>query len=85
MRRQRLQYTIEERELTSESTHKASSFEREPRRTVIEADDADEAISQFVVLNASELVSVIKPARGIESIATVKKDDSVYLVRIYAA
>jgi hypothetical protein len=52
---------------------------------VIEADDADEAISQFVVQDASELVSVVRPGSGRESIATVKKDDAVYLVRVYAA
>ena len=79
-----MQYTIEERELTSEYTHRPS-IDREPRRVMIEAHDADEAISQFVVQNASELVSLTKPARGLESIATVKKDDCVYLVRVYAA
>jgi hypothetical protein len=77
-----LQYTIEERELTSESTQR---FDKEPRRMLIEAGDADEAISQFVVQNDSELVSVSRPARGNESIATVKKDDCVYLLRVYAA
>ena len=76
-----MQYTIEERELT---THRLSS-DKEPRRLMIEADDPEQAISQFVVQSASELVSVIRPARGTESIATVKKDDSVYLVRVYAA
>ena len=79
-----MQYTIEERELTSEYTSRPS-VDREPRRTMIEAVDADEAISRFVVQNASELVSLTKPARGLESIATVKKDDCVYLVRVYAA
>lgn len=79
-----MQYTIEERELTNEMTRKGPT-DHEPRRTMIEAHDADEAISQFVVQNASELVSLIKPARGTESIATVKKADSVYLVRVYAA
>ncbi len=83
MRRQRLQYTIEERKLTSKSEKMPS--ERAPRRTVMEAEDADEAISRFVVQNSSELVSVSRPARGTESIATVRKDDSVYLVRIYSA
>ena len=77
-----MQYTIEERELTSESMHR---FDKEPRRMVIEADDADEAISQFVDRNASELVSVSRPAHGSESIVTVKKDDCVYLLRVYAA
>jgi len=52
---------------------------------VIEADDADQAITQFVVSNASELVSVSRPVHGTESIATVKKNDSVYLIRVYAA
>ena len=79
-----MQYTIEERELRNASTPRPSS-DKEPRRLVIEADDADEAISRFVVQNASELVSVTRPVRGRESIATVKKDDSVYLVRVYAA
>ena len=79
-----MQYTIEERELTSESTQRLSS-DKEPRRLVIEADDPEEAISRFVVQSASELVSVIRPGRGSESIATVKKADSVYLVRVYAA
>lgn len=79
-----MQYTIEERELTSESSHRASS-DQEPRRLVVEADDPDEAISQFVVQNASELVSVIRPARGSESIATVRKANGVFLLRVYAA
>ena len=79
-----MQYTIEERQLTNQLTHRPS-YEAEPRRMVIEADDADEAISQFVVQNASELVSVTRPGHGRESIATVKKDDCVYLVRVYAA
>ncbi|HEX9162292.1 MAG TPA: hypothetical protein VF980_11345 [Thermoanaerobaculia bacterium] len=52
---------------------------------MIEADDADEAITQFVVQSASELVSVTRPVSGRESIATVKKDDCVYLIRVYAA
>lgn len=79
-----MQYTIETRELTSEYTHRPS-FDDRSRRTVVEAQSPDEAISRFVVDNHSELVSVIRPARGRESIATVKKDDSVYLVRVYAA
>lgn len=79
-----MQYTIEERELTNESTRRLS-FDKKPRRMVIEAEDADEAITQFVVRNASQLVSVTRPVHGFESIATVKKDDSVYLIRVYAA
>ena len=79
-----MQYTIEARELTSEYTHRPSLDDRS-RRMTIEAQSPDDAISRFVVENRSELVSVIRPARGLESIATVKKDDSVYLVRVYAA
>jgi hypothetical protein len=52
---------------------------------VIEANDADEAISQFVREYEAELVSFSSPARGTESIATVKKEDAVFLVRVYAA
>lgn len=77
-----MRYTIEARELSNESRR---SFDGQPRRTMVEAGDPDEAISQFVVQNASELVSVIRPARGRESIATVKKDETVYLIRVYAA
>ena len=79
-----MQYTIEARELTSEYTPKTPA-DGEPRRTMIEAQDPGEAISRFVSQSKSELVSVINPVRGRESIATVKKDDCVYLVRIYAA
>jgi len=79
-----LQYTIESRPLTSEYTHRAE-YDGEPRQTTVEASSADDAITQFLQQNASELVSVSRPARGQESIATVRKDDSVFLVRVYAA
>lgn len=79
-----MQYTIEARELTNEYTHRPS-YDVQSRRTVVEASDADEAISRFVQQNESELVSFTKPARGSESIATVKKEDTVFLVRVYAA
>lgn len=83
-RGKRLQYTIEARELTNEYTHRPS-HDVESRRTVVEAHDADEAISQFVRDSACELVSFTGPIRGSESIATVKKEDTVFLVRVYAA
>ena len=79
-----LQYTIEARELTSEYTHRPS-FDGESRRTLIDAADADEAINQYVQQSAAELVSFTQPSRGRESIATVKKEDTVFLVRVYAA
>ena len=79
-----MQYTIETRELTSESTHRPVSDAR-PQRTTIEAIDAGEAIHAFVQDHDSELVSFLNPGAGRESIATVRKHDSVYLVRVYAA
>ena len=79
-----MQYTIESRPLTSEFTHRAAA-DGESRQTTIEAASADEAITQFLRQNSSELVSMTRPSRGRESIATVRKDDSVFLLRVYAA
>jgi len=79
-----VQYTIEARQLTSENTA-PRTIDAAPRRTTIEAHDPDEAITQFVVQSAFELVDIARPARGQESIATVKNGDSVFLVRCYAA
>lgn len=79
-----MQYTIEARELTNEYTHRPA-IDVESRRMTVEASDADEAITHYVRECDGELVSFSRPARGLESIATVKKEDAVYLVRIYAA
>lgn len=79
-----MQYTIEARELTNENSHRVS-VEVAPHRTTIEASNPDDAITRFVVQSALELVHITKPARGQESIATVKNGDQVYLVRCYAA
>jgi hypothetical protein len=79
-----LQFTIESRQLTNEYTH-SPSFDAAPKQMFIEAGTPDDAIGEFVRQNGSELVSLTKPVRGQESIATVKKDDSVFLVRVYAA
>ena len=79
-----MQYTIEARELTNESTHRRRLADQS-QRMVIVAQDADEAIQQYVRESEAELVSFTQPARGSESIATVKKEDTVYLVRVYAA
>jgi len=76
-----LQYTIEARELTSESRQHTPANDG-TRRVTLEARDEGDAISQFVRHNDSELMS-FQPLRGRESIATVKKNDSVYLVRVY--
>jgi hypothetical protein len=83
-RRGALQYTIEARELTNEYTHRPS-YDGESRRTVVEATNATDAIAQYITESDCELVSFMRPARGLESIATVKKEDSVFLVRVYAA
>jgi len=79
-----LQYTIESRELTSEYTQRLAS-QGEPHRTTIEARDPGEAINLFVDQDDSELVSFTNPRPGSESIATVRKKDVVFLVRVYAA
>ncbi|MFL6247424.1 MAG: hypothetical protein ACJ74H_15445 [Thermoanaerobaculia bacterium] len=79
-----LQYTIESRELTNESTRRRRD-DPGSVRTVVVANDADEAIHQFVRERDAELVSFTDPGRGRESIATVKKEDVVFLVRVYAA
>ena len=79
-----MQFTIESRQLTNEYTHRPS-FDVAPKQTFIEAGTPDDAIGEFVRQNHSELVSLTRPARGEESIATVKKDDLMYLVRVYAA
>ena len=79
-----MQFTIEARPLTGEYTHR-QTIESESRQTIVEAESADDAISRFVRDQDSELVSFTQPVQGRESIATVKKNDSVYLVRVYAA
>jgi hypothetical protein len=79
-----VQFTIESRELTNESTHR-SAANSELKWATIEAADPDEAISRFVRQSDSQLVSFLKPSEGRESIATVKKDDAVFLVRVYEA
>ena len=79
-----LQYTIEARELTNEYTHRPA-HDVASRRLTVEAGDADEAITQYLRECMGELVSCSRPARGQESIATVKQEDTVYLVRVYAA
>jgi hypothetical protein len=83
MRRGLLQYTIEARELTTEANRPSRGSES--LRTVVMARDPDEAIHQYVRDRDAELVSFSHPARGHESIATVKKEDTVFLVRVYAA
>jgi len=77
-----VQYTIESRPLTNEYTHR-TALDEESKQTQIEAANAESAISEYVRRSDLELVSLTKPLTGRESIATVKKDDSVFLVRVY--
>lgn len=71
-----MQFTIETRPLTSVSSGPTT-------RMVIEASDPRGAISEFVRRSQSELVSFATPGMGRESIGTVRKEDSVILVRVY--
>lgn len=77
-----MQYTIESRQLTSEYTHRPA-LESELRTTTIEATDAAAAITRYVHESECELVGYTRPLPGRETIATVKKNESVYLVRVY--
>jgi hypothetical protein len=78
-----LQYTIETRQLTS-GTRLPPISDGAPGRLILEAADADDAISQFLRGHHSELVSLTQPLIGRESIATVRKNDRIFLVRVYA-
>jgi hypothetical protein len=75
-------YTIESRPLTTEYTHRPS-LDDEPRQVRIEAANPESAISEYVRRSELELVSMTKPLTGRESVATVRKNDSVFLVRVY--
>lgn len=76
-----LQFTIESRELTNSANERLAHTA--PSSVTIDADNADDAISEFVRQSDSELVSFQRPAECRESIATVKKNDAVFLVRVY--
>ena len=77
-----MQYTIEARPLFTDFPHR-NSVDEEPSSTTIEASDAGEALSHFVRNHDSEIVS-FQAMKGRESIATVKKNDAVFLVRVYS-
>ena len=79
-----MQFTIETRELTNETSSTRSASLRSDQ-TTIEAPTVDDAISEFLLQNASELVSLstLRPGSP-ESIATIRKDTAMYLLRVYA-
>jgi hypothetical protein len=83
-RRPVVQYTIEARQLSSEYLPQRPSVDAEPHRMIVEADDAVEALSRFVRDDEFELVS-FQSVQGRESIATVRKNDLLYLIRVYSA
>ena len=80
-RRKRLQYMIEARQLSSGSTRHTDA--ESGTSITLDARDEDDAITKFIRDDQSELMS-FTAVRGRESIATVRKNDSVYLVRVYA-
>jgi hypothetical protein len=49
----------------------------------VEATDAGEALSAFARDRSSEVVS-FQPLTGRESIGTVRREDDVFLVRVYS-
>jgi len=75
-----VQYTIEARQLTNAPARRRDDG---PRQITVEAQNPGEAISKFVAENESELVS-FTGGNGRESIGTVKKQESVFLVRVYS-
>ena len=75
-----MQYTIEARQITKPMTRRRYDG---PKQTTVEAQNPDEAISKFVEESDSELVSFTEVGAGRESIATVRKAESVFLVRVY--
>ena len=77
-----MQYTIETRNLTTEQSHRPLLDRM--LSTTVEAATADDAINKFVRDSACELVSFARPLRGAESFATIRKNDFVFLVRVYA-
>jgi hypothetical protein len=52
--------------------------------TIVEASDERDAIQRYVEQRDAELVSMIKPSGAGESIATIRREDAIVLVRVYA-
>jgi hypothetical protein len=76
-----VQFTIEKSQLTVERHHAAVGLER--AKAIVEAADLDEAMQKYLAEESSELMSQVRPLRGAESVATVRKDDALYMLRIY--
>jgi hypothetical protein len=76
-----VQFTIERLPLSARSHDPAVDSERVT--SIIEAADPEDAISRYVSEERSELMSHARALRGAESVATVRKDDAVYMLRVY--
>jgi hypothetical protein len=79
-----MQFTIEQRQLTSEDSHRPA-FEPESTTSIVEAADHDEAIGRFADTDRSEIVSIVRPLRGREAVATVRRNETIFLWRIAPA
>ncbi len=77
-----MQFTIERRRLSSEPHHAESDLES--ATSVIEAADPEDAIFKYVADERSELMSHAHALRGTESVATVRKNDAVYMLHVYS-
>ncbi len=78
-----MHFTIEARELTRAETGDRRP-EAEPLLTVVVAKDADEAIHRYVRDRSAELTSFVQPGASHESIGTIRKEDAMFLVRVYS-
>ena len=79
-----LQYTIEARELSSAHSN-AWTSQPGVSPDVVMARDPQDAIEQYVRDLEAVLLTFMQPSPGRESIGIVRKEDTVLLVRVYAA
>jgi hypothetical protein len=77
-----VQFTIEKSQLTVDS-HQGAAIDSEPTTAVVEASDSEDAVFKYLAEESSELMSHVHPLWGAESVATVRKDDALYMLRIY--
>jgi hypothetical protein len=75
-----LHFTIEARELSCSERRRTGDI---PSSWTVDASDAGEALQRFTDHSAAEMKSMVRTSRDGESIATVRKDDSLFLLRIY--
>lgn len=74
-------FTIESRQLTPKALLAASAS----RRQTVDAENAQRAILQYITAQRAQLISCVTPRAGRESIATMKKDEALFLVRVSAS